>query len=197
MSPSGGPAGPPNYVAMDRGDLLLHYYGGGDGEAFAVFYTKAVPFLFLVIRECGGPPSPHEAWDVVQEVLLRVARSKGTKGAWNGERAVEAWLKTITRNMIVDKVRQRRAREIPHGEIPEPRRGDWFSGGQQSDDIPMEVARLREALDRLPPELKDVIEMKNLGMSNLEVGCIKGWLPAKADRKVRVARENLLELLND
>jgi DNA-directed RNA polymerase specialized sigma24 family protein len=61
----------------------------------------------------------------------------------------------------------------------------------------MEVARLREALERLPPELKDVIEMKNLGMSNVEVGWIKGWLPAKADRKVRVAREKLLELLND
>jgi RNA polymerase sigma factor (sigma-70 family) len=182
---------------MDRGDLLLRYYGGGDGEAFAAFYTKSVPFVFTVIRQCGGPPFPHEAWDVVQEVLMRVARSKGTKGAWNGERAVEAWLKTITRNVIVDKVRQRRAQEVPHGEMPEPRRGGWFSGGRQSDDVPMEVARLREALERLPPELKDVIEMKNLGMSNVEVGWIKGWLPAKADRKVRVAREKLLELLND
>jgi DNA-directed RNA polymerase specialized sigma24 family protein len=181
---------------MDRGDLLLRYYGG-DGEAFAVFYTKSVPFLFTVIRECGGPPFPHEAWDVVQEVLMRVARSKGTKGAWNGERAVEAWLKTIPRNVIVDKVRQRPAQEVPHAEMPEPRRGGWFSGGRQSDDVPMEVARLREALERLPAELKDVIEMKNLGMSNVEVGWIKGWLPAKADRKVRVAREKLLELLND
>jgi len=90
-------------------------------------------------------------------------------------------------------------RRFPHGEMPEP--PPWRLvlpvDGQSDDGVPMEGRPSSVRLWRgLPPELKDVIEMKNLGMSNPRGRLDQGLAPPpKRIARLRVAREKLLELL--
>jgi RNA polymerase sigma-70 factor (ECF subfamily) len=51
---------------------------------------------------------PHQAEDVVQETMLRAWRNSDTLSAERG--SIGGWLSTVTRNLVVDRLRARNAR---------------------------------------------------------------------------------------
>ena len=97
--------------------------------------------------------NPHDAADLVQEVLLRVRKGLGsyTPGSFEG------WLWRITRNAFLDDVRMRRRRpvsplpdgdRVAFGASPSP--DEVLAGVRLSDDI-------QQVLLKIPYEFRECV----------------------------------------
>lgn len=112
--------------------------------------------------------NPHDAKDLVQEVLLRVRRglSGYTPGSFDG------WLWRITRNAFLDDVRKRKRR--PTSPLPDD--VDRIGGSAASPPPDEVLASLRlgediqKALGELPFDFREAIVMCDVvGMSYQEI----------------------------
>ena len=152
----------------------------GDEDAFGQLYRLHRPAIVRMARLHAG----IDGDDLVAEVFMR---------AWTGLPTYRptgvpfvAWLYGIARHVIVDQVR-REARSTPQATLPE-RAVDF-----REDDRMM----LAEAIDALPDEQRQVIELKYLlGLRNPEVaealGVSTGAVNAKQWRALQTLR-GLLE----
>ncbi|MFJ7243631.1 sigma-70 family RNA polymerase sigma factor [Kitasatospora sp. NPDC098652] len=122
------------------------------------------------------------AEEVVQEVFLRAWRASGSFDSGRG--SLRTWLYAIARNAIVD-ARRRRAIRPPAARAQEEGRAEGReSADADADPYDQLLARieLREALDRLRPEYRDVvIEVYFLGRSCVDVAGELG-IPASSAR---------------
>jgi RNA polymerase sigma factor (sigma-70 family) len=120
--------------------------------------------------------------DLVQETLLRaVGSSAGAPRESEGESALQAWLATLAKHVVIDVVRSLRAARRD-GQVVRLARGDWSTTGlsmsRLAADTPGpatrvgaddEVARLMAAYDRLAAEHRRVIGLRHLeGLSARE-----------------------------
>jgi RNA polymerase sigma-70 factor (ECF subfamily) len=125
----------------------------GDDDAFEELYRSHVQGVARHVRLRLG--SVDE--DLVVEVFLR---------AWQGlatyrdvGRPFGAWLYGITRNVIVDELRTR-GRTLAMAEVPD----------QGVEPMTAELLSLRDAIDRLPDDQRQVVQLKYLaGLTNDEV----------------------------
>lgn len=151
----------------------------GDEDAFGQLYRRHRPAIMRMARLHTG----IDGDDLVAEVFLR---------AWTGLPAYRptgvpfvAWLYGIARHVIVDQVR-RNTRSTPQATLPER------AVEPRGDDEMI----LAEAIDALPDEQRQVIELKYLlGLRNPEVaqalGISIGAVNAKQWRALRTLRERL------
>src|SRR5204863_7817433 len=122
----------------------------GDRDAFGELYRTHLPAVSRLVRFRVGA----ENEDVVSDVFLR---------AWRGLASYRdtgvpfaAWLYGIARHVAIDALR-RQGRDEPRDEVPD----------RAVDPMTAEVLTLRGAIDELPTEQRQVIELKYLvGMSN-------------------------------
>ncbi|HLU53611.1 MAG TPA: sigma-70 family RNA polymerase sigma factor [Acidimicrobiia bacterium] len=115
-------------------------------------------------RLCGDP---HDAADLVQEVLLRVR--KGLEGYQPG--SFEGWLWRITHNAFIDEMRRRQRR--PTAPLPEAV-DRWDAEASPGADEQLAAMRLGDdiqaALLELPYEFREAVVMCDVvGLSYEEI----------------------------
>jgi RNA polymerase sigma-70 factor (ECF subfamily) len=153
----------------------------GDREAFEQLYrTHLGAVSRLVGFRLGGIDE-----DAVSEVFLR---------AWRGLGAYRdtgvpfsAWLYGIARHVAVDELR-RRGRVEPVERVPDG----------EVEPMTAELLTLRGAIDALPTEQRQVIELKYLaGMTNDEVAAAMGTTPGAVNARQWRALQALASRLGE
>lgn len=165
----------------DRVALLVERAKSGDRDAFGELYRACYGPLYRAVRFHLGAA----AEDVVAETFLR---------AWAGiERYRDtgapfiAWLHGIARHVVADELARRRRVE-PRAEPPEHAR-------EPSMD---ERLTLAQAMDRLPQEQRQVLELKFLvGLTNSEVAAALGKTTGAVNAKQWRALVALRQILGE
>jgi RNA polymerase sigma-70 factor, ECF subfamily len=134
------------------------------------------------------------AEDVVQEAFLSIWRRSMTFDASKG--SLRAWLGSVVRNRAIDRLRGARTRE--RYDVPVELTGAPSSLGDPWTEVAAELTsrRVREALDALPIEQRQTLELAYYGgysqneiatAMRVPLGTVKG--------RVRIALEKLRSLL--
>ena len=129
----------------------------GDQEAIRFLYLRYADNVYGYV--CSIVRDEHEAEDVTQGIFAKLL----TALARYEPRSVpfSAWILRIAHNAAIDHMRARRA--IPCEEVRSPDLEDGDVSRERSRD-------LHEALEKLPPEQRDVIVMRFvLGLSPREI----------------------------
>lgn len=153
----------------DRFTGVVEAARSGDERAWRELYEELSGALraYFVVRHVPDPD------DLVGEVFLDVARNLAT---FDGdESGLRSWVFTIAHHRWVDAVRvgTRRAAEQPTDtfDLLADRRPDARSGGPTGEDdalVRLGVEELRELVDRLSPDQRDVILLRYLGDQSME-----------------------------
>lgn len=186
-------------------EALMSAYRTGDQRAFDVLVLRHSRGIYnFMLRSVR---SPARAEELLQEVLVRVIRSKDR---YQRSAKFTTWVYTIARNLCVDE--SRRARFRDHDSLDAPvrrggrrKQGSRLSGmpaDQMSTDQAAEVPRLRrrlaDAVDRLPGEQREVFLMRQLsGLSFREIGVAVGAPENTVKSRMRYALEKLRQELAD
>ena len=184
----------------------MEAFRGGDPQAFEVLVSRhgrgLYNFLLRSVR------TQHRAEELLQEVMLRVVKSKGR---YQRSAKFTTWVYTIARNLSVDESRRVRFRD--HQSLDAPLRGRDGEGSTRTrlgrlaaHDVPTDMAadaprlrgRLRAAIDQLPDEQREVFLMRQVsGMSFREIGDIVGAPENTVKSRMRYALEKLRHDLAD
>lgn len=166
-------------VKKDASDeALLEAVAAGDRDAFTTLAHRHHGGLrrYVSSRLAEGVD------DVMQEVLVAIFRSAPT---YEGQSTPRAWFYGIARNCVHRHTR-RRVGEPAHFETLElgvlAMRAGW--GEPPRAESALELARVREAIDRLPEQAREVLIMRDVeGMTNPEVADVLGLeIPAVKSR---------------
>jgi len=171
---------------------------GGDRAAFSELVRRTKTALFRFVRRYVG--DEQEAWDLLQETYaaawINIRRYDPT-------RPFEAWIRTIALNKCRDWSRRRFVRRLIRGgiELSSPE-AMAVSDGAESADERMEVgdrlARLNEAMGRLPPHLKAPLLLTAIeGRSQAEAAGLLGVSVKTVETRVARARRKLYDALGD
>jgi RNA polymerase sigma-70 factor (ECF subfamily) len=148
---SDGKGEEPDGRAYER--ALVERAKDGDRDAFGVLYKEHAAAVARVVRFRLG----REDEDAVSEVFLRAWR--GLAGYRDTGVPFSAWLYAIARHVAIDLLRTS-ARTEPRAEVPD----------REVDEMTAELLTLHDAIEQLPTEQRQVIELKYLvGMNNAEV----------------------------
>jgi RNA polymerase sigma-70 factor (ECF subfamily) len=177
--------------ALDRKDdepdgraherALVRRAQDGDRDAFGDLYRTHLPAVARLVRFRLG----REDEDAVSEVFLR---------AWRGLASYRdtgvpfvGWLYGIARHVAIDALR-RQGRDEPRDELPD----------QAVEPMTAEVMTIRGAIDELPTEQRQVIELKYLvGMTNEEVAAAMATTPGAVNARRWRALKALAEILEE
>jgi RNA polymerase sigma-70 factor, ECF subfamily len=177
---SGGGSGSSERLRVLADEELMQLVYRSKADAFEVIYDRHADAAFsLAFRICSQRAL---AEDVVQEAFLSLWRSRTRYDRNRG--SVRTWLLGIVHNRSIDALRRRSVRDrgLVHEEGAQERVAD-------PDRTDLQVARreeareIRSALDELPDEQSQVIELAYFGgmthvqiasMLDTPVGTIKG-----------------------
>ena len=173
-------------------------YLDGDVSAFQVLLERHGRKVFhFILRNLGDR---HVAEDLVQEVFLRVVHGASS---FKEQSKFTTWLYTIARNLCIDTTRKARHRRVVM--LDEPVSRSEAGGATILDRIPSsrpgpdtEVrdrrfrASLREALQQLPAEQREVFVMREfLGLKFREIADVVGVPENTVKSRMRYALEGL------
>lgn len=159
----------------------------GDRQALEALVTALEPNLYsYLLRKVE---EEHLAQDLMQEVLLRVVRSIGS---YRPERPFESWVFTIAANLCRDYYRNpKRGQSLDV--IEDGLKETWVGEGpDEAADREEWKAMLPKAVERLPPEQKEVVLLRVYGgMSFQEIADAVGCPLNTALGRMRYAILNL------
>ncbi|HEV8681814.1 MAG TPA: sigma-70 family RNA polymerase sigma factor [Actinomycetota bacterium] len=177
--------------ARDRD--LLRRIGRRDEDAFRNFFGRYAPtaraLALRILRQ------PFLADETVQEAFLSVWRDPDRYDPRRG--SVRAWLMSAVHHRAVDLVRreeaQRRRADRAPADAPSEDPAEQVA---EAIDIPEERAAVRAALNELPPEQREVIELMYFeGLSQSRVaertGIPLGTIKSRAVLGMRRMRSSL------
>jgi RNA polymerase sigma-70 factor (ECF subfamily) len=179
QSPSGMPAPKRPYPASPGGaypdeggqqlDGLVRGARSGDSDAFAhLFEHFHGPVYRYLLARLGNR---SEAEDMASEVFVEAARR--VRDFDGGGSAFAGWLFTIARHDLLDRGRAQRRRIVEP--VPDP--PEFETEPDPADQVVdlLDAARVREALDRLTAEQREVVLLKfAAGLSNEEAAHATG-----------------------
>jgi RNA polymerase sigma-70 factor (ECF subfamily) len=146
--------------ARDRD--LIKWIASRDEAAFRRLFRRYAPTALglatRIVRQ------PHIAEETVQEAFLSVWRNPGAFDSSRG--SVRSWLMTTVHNRAVDAVRREEAQRRRADEAAaDPDLGPLDPGHTVVEEIGLFQQRLavREALEKLPAEQRQVIELMYFG----------------------------------
>ena len=173
-------------------ESLLAGLGSNDPQASAAFVRRFQGRVFGLAYTVLGD---HDAArDVAQEAFLRAWRHSAVFDPRRG--SVAAWLLTITRNLALDAVRMRRTVPVDPGDLVRLQVG----GIEPELDRPIlttrEVARLRQAVARLPQEQERSLLLAALhGLTAREISELDGLPLGTVKTRIRAAMLKLRSAL--
>ena len=148
-------------------------------------HRQAIGLAYRILGDMG------DAEEVVQEVFLSAWRNGSQYDPARG--STHAWLLAMVRNRSIDVLRARKRRPVqPLADTVDPVDTEDVAAGAVSN---VDALAARVALDALPPEQKQVIELAYFGgLSHTEIaaqlaapiGTVKGRIRLGLDR-LRVA----------
>jgi RNA polymerase sigma-70 factor (ECF subfamily) len=174
-------------------EFLLRRVAAADERALAELYDRWVVTVHALVARIVS--DPEDAEDVVEDVFWQAwrqaARYEGARGS------VGTWLMTIARSRALDRLRARRRRreELLEEWVIDDRPGagtDLAANVEASE----RRARVLAALDALPPEQRQVLEMAYFeGMSQTEIADRTDQPLGTIKTRVRLAMQKLRERL--
>ncbi|WP_326715209.1 RNA polymerase sigma factor [Streptomyces sp. NBC_01474] len=171
---------------------LVWRVAAGDRAAFDELYRRTSPWMTVRLRRrCADD---DVVADVLQETYLAVWRAAGSyAGSVTGGSAV-GWLWTIAANRLVDALRRRARQErvptIALVETTAPAAEDEVMANRVGQD-------LEQALLRLPPELRQVLQAMVLdGLSVRQTSVLLSMPEGTVKTRARRARIALREALS-
>ena len=167
----------------------------GDEQAFRGLFRRYAPTAQALARRIVRYPALAE--EIVQEVFLSVWRSPATHDPARG--SVRSWLMGMVHHRSVDAVRREEAQRRRAAEaIPDVIDLSDDPGVTVPEEIglPEERKVVRHALEKLPPEQRQVIELAYFeGLSQSEIAARTGDPLGTVKGRVRSAMEKLAGLL--
>jgi RNA polymerase sigma-70 factor (ECF subfamily) len=153
----------------ERDRELIARIARGDRDSFRRLFGRYAPSAMGLARRVVR--QAHLAEETVQEAFLSVWKNPGGYDPSRG--TVRAWLMSVVHHRAVDAVRReeaqrRRAEEIVSLVDVAPE--DPAAQVVEELGLPQERAAVREALEDLPPEQREVIELMYFsGMSQTQI----------------------------
>lgn len=177
-------------MGADRDDdaALLRSVAEGDAQALAALYDRHAGWLYArLARRCGDPDVVRE---VLQDTFMTVWRSAGShRGGEAG-----GWLWVIAARRLVDA---RRAQPRTPSALAQP--PALAPSAEEHVLAGLEYADVGTALDRISPELREVLRATVVdGLTTREaahlLGIPEGTVKTRAMRARRELREALAHL---
>ncbi len=133
-------------------------------RAFAPLYARYQPRVHaFALRRLGDA---DRADDVTSQVFIRVLKALPTYQAGNHAESFQAWLFTITRNLVTDAHR----RERPHLPVAGLETVADAGPDPMEQAIAAEArAQLRSLLDGLTPTQRRIVELRLSGLTGQEI----------------------------
>jgi RNA polymerase sigma factor (sigma-70 family) len=132
----------------------------GDAGAYRQFLASLAPHVRAVARSrCRSLGAPEgEVEDIVQEVLLTIHLKRGT---WDQARPIGPWVAAITRNKLIDILRQRGR----HITVPI----EDFEDSLQAEDPTPELSTrdIDTLLGHLKPQQREIVRSISLDGSGI------------------------------
>lgn len=163
--------------------LMLAVRDRRDRQAFGALFDHFAPRLKGFVMRSGTPAAQAE--EIVQEVMLTVWRRAEL---FDPHRApVSAWIYQIARNRQIDVIRKERRpvpEELALDDAAEPDAGQIMA-------LEQEAGQLRQALQKLSPDQRAIVEKAYLGemthhqisaQTGLPLGTIKSRIRLGLDR---------------
>jgi RNA polymerase sigma-70 factor (ECF subfamily) len=156
-----------NHVQMFTDAQLLALVGRGENWALSEIYDRYARLVFsIALRTLNDCASAEE---IVQAVFTKVWQHARKYRAERGK--FSSWLINISRHECIDELRRRRARPLTQPGY-EKLLSTLASDDHLLPDTPaaLERARVREALQKIPPQQRVVIELAFWeGMTHQEI----------------------------
>ncbi|MFI5960237.1 RNA polymerase sigma factor [Cryptosporangium sp. NPDC051539] len=171
---------------------LVRRVAGGDRAAFDELYRRTSPWLAVRLRRrCADD---DVVADVLQETYLAVWRAAGSYAGTSTNGSAVGWLWSIAANRLVDafrrRARQARVPAVPLAEATAPAAEDEVMAGRVDQD-------LEQALLRLPPELRQVLQAMVLdGLTVRQTSVLLDVPEGTVKTRARRARIALREALS-
>lgn len=161
-----------------------------DRAAFAALFDEFAPRLKGFIMRTGTGAAQAE--EIVQEVMLTVWRKAGQFDPARAQ--VSAWIYQIARNRQIDMLRKE-LRPMPENFSSPP---DVEPDGGEMLAVEQEAGALKEALARLNPDQRDIIERAYLGeLTHQEISSQTGLPLGTIKSRIRLGLERLRHELKD
>ena len=165
MKDKGGGCGKEKAVTEERFAECMQAIANGDRDALKEIYEEYLPYLYTIVL--GVVQQRETAEDVTSDVFIRIWNSAAKFQPGSGHKG---WLATIARNMAIDELRKHK-REVLMGGGGGDEEND--GGGIEDfseqetpsegvEDEVVEQLSVMEALDRLKPEEREIVDMKVL-----------------------------------
>ena len=170
---------------------------GGDEHAFTALMRRHKTWLYLFIRRRVA--SPEDAYDLVQESF---ASAWGALKRYDRSRPFDIWLRRIALNKCRDRARREAVRRrvmslvgLPPGAAEAV--ADPAAGADRVGIANETLARLNEALRRLPSKLREPLVLTTLeGLSQREAAAVLGVTPKVVEMRAYRARKQLAAALD-
>lgn len=194
---AGQPAVPRRASSADpagAGDeVLLQRMAAADERALGELYDRWVVTVHALVARIVR--DPEDAEDVVEDVFWQAWRQAMRYEPGRG--SVGTWLMTIARTRALDRLRarqRRREESLEESVIDDrPRAGADLAADAEASE---RRARVLAALDTLPPEQRQVVEMAYFqGMSQTEIADRTKQPLGTIKTRVRLAVQKLRERL--
>jgi len=176
---------------------LVARMAAGDEQALGVLYDRWATTVHTLAYYLLG--QADEAEDAVEETFWQAWREAGRYDASRG--AVSTWLSTIARSRALDRqrARKRRAEEPLENVTPSSDGTGGVAGSRAPAPNPQQEAEAAErardiavALERLPAEQREVIELAYFGgLSQSEIATRTSLPLGTVKTRARLALEKL------
>lgn len=192
MSPPQNPSGPRAAADIEQAELIRGA-ADGDQQALAALYDATNRAVYgLLLRILGDAGAAEE---VLLDVFTQVWRQAAGYSAERG--SPMAWLTTIARSRAIDRLR--RTRQERERTEPLDALAQISGGGPSVEQDVLERERgavVRAALEALPPEQREVIELAYFGgLSHSEIAAARGLPLGTVKTRTRLGLGRLRESL--
>lgn len=176
---------------------LMKRAAKGDETAFEQLVTAFEAQIYNLAY--SGLRHRQDAEDVTQEVFLRLWR---TRGDFRGECSVRTYVMHIAHNAITDAMRRRTSRAV--SQLPDDADEDDAPHRELADPTDLEEeyiqkerrAAVREAIERLEPEGRELVVLRDLnGLSYADIAETTGLPLGTVKSRLSRARDQLKEFL--
>jgi RNA polymerase sigma-70 factor, ECF subfamily len=181
----------------DSDAALVARMAAGDEHALGVLYDRWATTVHTIAYYLLG--QADDAEDAVEETFWQAWREADRYDASRG--AVSTWLSTIARSRALDRqrARRRRSEEPLDSVVPSSDGSGGIAGSRSPSANPQQEAEITErardvaaALEKLPPEQREVIELAYFGgLSQSEIAARTSLPLGTVKTRARLALEKL------